>query len=313
MLKFMKKIPGGLLLIPMLISAIFYTFFPNFFNVGTVSGTFFTKKGINYILGLICFLSATSLDLKNLKNIIRKQGSILLLKFIISLIFGILFVKFFGLDGIFGISALAFITCICSLNPALYLALSYDYGDKDDIAAFSLAEILCMPAFPILIFSISKSSVIDWTPLISILIPLIFGIIIGNFDREMAEFFYPAINILTPFMGWSFGSGINLISAFKASFQGFFISILFYILTLPILFFYERKILKENGITSIGISSIAGLSTSVPEILANSDQTLASLCQTATAQIALGVLLTSFFTPFIMGKFANKLRRENEN
>lgn len=64
MLKFMKKIPGGLLLIPMLISAIFYTFFPNFFNVGTVSGTFFTKKGINYILGLICFLSATSLDLK---------------------------------------------------------------------------------------------------------------------------------------------------------------------------------------------------------------------------------------------------------
>lgn len=56
MLKFMKKIPGGLLLIPMLISAIFYTFFPNFFNFGTVSGTFFTKKGINYILGLICFL-----------------------------------------------------------------------------------------------------------------------------------------------------------------------------------------------------------------------------------------------------------------
>ncbi len=229
------------------------------------------------------------------------------------MIFGILFVKFFGLDGIFGISALAFITCICSLNPALYLALSYDYGDKDDIAAFSLAEILCMPAFPILIFSISKSSVIDWTPLISILIPLIFGIIIGNFDRKMAEFFYPAINILTPFMGWSFGSGINLISAFKASFQGIFISILFYIFTLPILFFYERKILKENGITSIGISSIAGLSTSVPEILANSDQHLAALCQTATAQIALGVLLTSFFTPFIMGKFANKLGRENEN
>lgn len=45
MLKFMKKIPGGLLLIPMLISAIFYTFLPNFFNVGTVSGTFFYKKG----------------------------------------------------------------------------------------------------------------------------------------------------------------------------------------------------------------------------------------------------------------------------
>lgn len=44
MLKFMKKIPGGLLLIPMLISALFYTFAPDLLDVGAVSGTFFTKK-----------------------------------------------------------------------------------------------------------------------------------------------------------------------------------------------------------------------------------------------------------------------------
>ncbi|WP_236785983.1 2-keto-3-deoxygluconate permease [Anaerococcus ihuae] len=306
MLKFMKKIPGGLLLIPMLISAIFYTFSPNFFDIGPVSGAFFTKKGINYMLGLICFLSATSLDLRNIKKIIRKQGSILLIKFTLSLILGILFVRFFGLDGIFGISALSFITGISSLNPALYLAFAQDYGDEDDVAAFGLAEILCMPAFSILIFSLSKSSSIDWTLLFSILIPLIFGLIIGNLDRQIAEFFYPAITIITPIMGWSFGSGINIINAFEASFQGIFLSILFYLLTLPILFFYERKILKENGMTSLGISSIAGVSTSVPEILASSDQSLVGFSQSATSQLAMGVLITSIITPILVGKFMKK-------
>lgn len=308
MLNFMKKIPAGLLLIPMFISALFYTFAPNFFDIGDISGAFFTKKGTNYILGLLCFLSASSLDLKNLKNIIKKHGSILLLKFIISLIFGILFVNFFGLDGIFGISALAFITSISSLNPALYLALSYDYGDEDDICAFGMAEILCMPAFPILIFSLSKSSAIDWTPIFSILLPLIFGLIIRNLDRKLAEFFYPALTILTPFMGWSFGAGINIIDAFRASFQGIIISILFYILNLPILLFYEKKILKENGITSLGLSSIAGISTSVPAIIASSDKTFLKISQTATGQIALAVLITSIITPFIMGKYGKNFK-----
>lgn len=233
-----------------------------------------------------------------------------MLKFTLSLVLGILFVRFFGLDGIFGISALAFITCISSLNPALYLAFAQDYGDEDDVAAFGLAEIFCMPAFPILINSISKSSTIDWTPLISILLPLIFGLIIGNLDRQMAEFFYPAITILTPFMGWSFGAGINLINAFQASFQGIIISILFYILTVPILFFYERKILKENGMTSLGISSIASLSISVPEILEASDQSISTISQTATSQLAMAVFLTSIITPIIVRKYMKKNQKD---
>ena len=45
MLKFMKKIPGGLLLIPMLISAIFYTFFPNFLMLVQFLGLFLQKRG----------------------------------------------------------------------------------------------------------------------------------------------------------------------------------------------------------------------------------------------------------------------------
>ena len=34
MFKFMRKIPGGLLLVPMLISALIHTFAPGIFNIG---------------------------------------------------------------------------------------------------------------------------------------------------------------------------------------------------------------------------------------------------------------------------------------
>lgn len=37
MLKFMKKFPGGTLLIPMFVSALFYTFAPNLFKIGGVT------------------------------------------------------------------------------------------------------------------------------------------------------------------------------------------------------------------------------------------------------------------------------------
>ena len=74
----------------------------------------------------------------------------------------------------------------------------------------------------------------------------------------------------------------------------------------PIIFFFERKILKENGITTFGISSIAGLSVSVPAIIANSDPYLLEMSQTAIAQIALGVVLTSIITPILTGIYTKK-------
>lgn len=43
-MKLMKKIPGGTLLVPMMISAIIHTFFPNLFNIGGVTEALFDQK-----------------------------------------------------------------------------------------------------------------------------------------------------------------------------------------------------------------------------------------------------------------------------
>lgn len=108
-------------------------------------------------------------------------------------------------------------------------------------------------------------------------------------------------------MGWSFGAGINLIDAVKdGGVGGFVISVVYYILMVPVILFVETKVLKESGISTLGISSIAGLSISIPSIIALADPSLVPFAGAATAQIAFGVVLTSIVTPIITQWYAKK-------
>lgn len=300
MYDFMKKIPGGLLLVPMFLAAIVNTIAPDFFtNLGGISEALFTPQGINYVIGVACFCSGATLNLNTLLKVLRKQGSLLFVKTIICIAAGLLYIQFFGLDGIWGISAIALITTICSTNPSLYMALVQDYGTDEDVSAFGLVGLFCVPAYPMLVFSVAQQTSIDWTPIISTLIPIIFGMIVGNLDPKMAAFFRPGILVLTPFMGWVFGAGINLVSAVQAGPQGVVLSIVYILIQVPILFAFEKYILKESGVSAIAISSVAGMSVSVPALIVASNILYEPYLESATAQIAFAVVITSAITPII--------------
>lgn len=58
MYDFMRKIPGGLLLVPILLAALMNTFLPNLFtNFSRVSEALFTPSGLNYVIWTACFCS----------------------------------------------------------------------------------------------------------------------------------------------------------------------------------------------------------------------------------------------------------------
>lgn len=307
LLKFMRKIPAGLLLVPMLISAIINTLSPGFFaNFGGLTEFFLTAKGTNYIVALVSFCSATLLDMRSLAKVLKKQGVMLLVKILVCLGLATLFYKTFGMEGALGISALGFSVVICSINPSLYLGLVSEYGVENDKGAFGLTGLICVPAFPIFVFSATQGGTIDWIPIISTLIPILLGVIIGNVDKDLAKMFSSMIGTLTFFMGWSFGAGINLVEAVQAGLQGILITIIFYVLMIPMYYFVETKILKDNGISALSMSAIAGLTVSVPSILAFNNPDLVPFASAATAQIALGVVLTSILTPIIVQMYAKK-------
>lgn len=302
MYNFMRKFPGGLLLVPMLLSAIFYTFSPELFRIGGMTQAMFTTDGLNYVIGLTCFCSGAGLNVHRIGKVLKKQGVLLLTKIIICVIASIIFIQLFGQAGIWGISAVAFIAAICSTNPSLYLALEDEMGTPDDVSAFGLVGLLCVPAYPMLIFGLSQETAIDWMPIISTLVPILLGMLVGNLDENMAKFLAPGVSVLTPFMGWSFGASINLIEAVQSGLQGVIITIMFYVLMVPILLVVETKFVKTDGISSLAISSIAGMSVSVPFIISQTNPAIEPFVASATAQIAFGVVLSSIITPFLAKK-----------
>ncbi|MDK6597472.1 MULTISPECIES: 2-keto-3-deoxygluconate permease [Aerococcus] len=308
MYDFMKKVPGGLLLVPMLISALFCTFAPGIFEIGGATQAIFTADGLNYIIGFACLCSGASIDLSHLSVVLRKEGVLILVKVIINIVLGLLFIQFFDMDGVWGISAIAYIAAIASTNPSLFLALESDYGTKDDISAFGLVGLLCTPAYPMLVFSISQTTAINWTPIISTIIPVIVGAVLGNLDPKMRDYLAPGAAITLPFMGFAFGANINLIDAIKAGPQGVLLTILFYIPMVLIMVLVERYLLKEDGVTSLAMSSIAGMSVSVPAIIGAVIPSYQEFVASATAQIAFGVVISSIITPII----ARKLYRPKE-
>lgn len=139
------------------------------------------------------------LDVKSLAQIMKKQGMLLVIKFMIAYVLGFLMIKYLGGGTILGLSSLAIIVVLTSTNPALYMALVKDLSEKDDALAFGLAGVFCVPAVPLLVYSLSSGTDIVWTPIISVVIPLLAGMIIGNLDHEFRDFCLPAIGIIMPF------------------------------------------------------------------------------------------------------------------
>ena len=313
MLKFMKKVPGGLLLVPMVISALINTFFPGLFEIGGLTESLFTGKSSNTLLALICFIASTGLRVRDLGKLFKKQGVLLLFKAFLSFLIGFAYLQIFGASGILGISALAIIIAMTSINPTLYLTLVEDYGTHVDEAAFGLISLFSVPALPMFVYGASQSISIDWIDIVSIIIPTAIGILVGNLDNEMYEFTKPGIGIATIFLGWASGSIIDFKLAFRSLPQGLILGVFLYFIFMPISIALEKYILKYNGIVSVAITSVAGVSIPFAKIIAEVIPEAKQYVSSATSQIVLLVIITSVLTPYFTGRRAKKLGIEQKD
>lgn len=193
MLHTIKRIPAGTFLVPMLTSALIYTFWPNLFQIGGLTEHIFGGAGTNGIIGAICFCSGTGIDLKKIGYALKRQGVLLVAKFVISGGISLLYISLFGQAGILGISALAFTIAICSINPAVYLSLMQQYGNEQDTAVYGITGLFSIAAVPMIVYGIASGGGMDWTPVISTLIPMAAGVVFGNLDADFKGFFMPAI------------------------------------------------------------------------------------------------------------------------
>lgn len=303
MVKFMKKLPAGTLLVPMLISALLATVWPDLLHIGGITEDFLGGRSINFIVGMLTFSSGLNIDFDSFKKILKRHGSIMLVKLVLVTVLSLLYARFFGQGGILGISAVAFTVAMVSMNPAMYISLVDDFGTEVDKAAFGFTGLFSIPVIPVLIYSFNGQGAVDWMPIISTIVPLVLGIILGNMDTDFRDLFGGSVAILLPILGWNMGQGMNLITALQAGFSGVALGVLYY-LFMSVLVIFDTRVLKNDGIAPMAMNSVAALSTSIPAILAQSIPELQQYVPNAIAQILMVNLISVFVTPMIIRKLA---------
>ena len=121
-MRFLKKIPAGMMVVPMLLGAIINTFLPEVTNIGSFTTAVFTSAGANTAIGIQLFCLGTTLRVRDMGGVVKRGGVLLISKFVIGAAIGIVVGKVFGPTGVLGLSSLAIISAVTNSNGSIYLA-----------------------------------------------------------------------------------------------------------------------------------------------------------------------------------------------
>jgi 2-keto-3-deoxygluconate permease len=328
MLAKIKKIPGGLILIPMLCTAVVNTIgsvigfdFLNFYKVSNPFSQIFKGgpgTGVMTMIGVLLFQAGTQLKIKQIPAAVSRGGLFIALRAVLGLTAGFICVKLLGpslSSSFLGVSAMAFIIVLSTCNPAIYAALMDQYGDNIDRAAIGIINIIAVPQFSlIIIMTFYNIGAQDMKALVfkialSTLLPFLIGCALANMDQAIAEMFAPASPVIIMILGFCFGGSINLITAIKAGLGGILLAILFLICSVPIFFVADKTLLRRPGYASVAFASMGGVSISAPGVIAAVYPELAgteSIVSAASGQIALAFVVVAGICPILTRKIVEK-------
>jgi len=297
-----QKVPGGMMVVPMAIAAIINTFVPSILQIGNPLTATFTSKGTMCVVGMMLVFTGIQIKPKQILLCLRRGGILSGLKVIIGIISGILIMKVFGMNGVAGISTLAWVACLTSCNPGLYIALMNDYGDEIDKVNYVLLNVIGLPFIPVCILGFANGKGLDYKSIIATIVPLLIGMILGCLDPKIREFSKDGVKVLIPFMGFCLGVNINLQLAVQSIGRGILLFLVYIIVNFIPLYLVDTKVLKQRGHVASAISCVAGLALTVPSLMAESDSSYAQYVNEATAQLAFVVVVSAIVTPWLVRK-----------
>lgn len=305
-MKTIQKVPGGMMVVPLILGALINTFAPGVLKIGSFTTATFSNAAASTIVGMQLFFIGTGLKVNEAPEAIKRGGVLLISKYAAGAILGIIIAKIFGPAGILGISTLAIICSVTGANGSLYLALMGEYGDSKDLAAQSIMNIHDGPFLALLTFGVSGMANIPFMSLFAAIVPLLIGCILGNLDQDIRKFFAPGVGIVIPFIGFALGAGINFFTIVKAGFSGVILALLVFFIGGGFAILGDKFINRRPGYAGAAISSAAGNTIASPAALALVDPTLKPFVASATAQIAAAVVITALIVPPYVDLIAKK-------
>jgi 2-keto-3-deoxygluconate permease len=296
----MNKIPGGIMLIPLILGSLVGTFFPGFLTMGNFTTALFKDSALP-LIGLLIFATGMQITLKTSGPVLATTGTILLMKSIVPAAIVVILGQLVGLDGILGVSILALIVTMDNSNGGLWLAFTGRYGDARDRGAYMASAINDGPFFSMLFLGAAGLADIPFTLLLAAVIPLLAGVLVGNLDARWTEIMRPIPNMIIPFFAFALGTGINLGNVVSGGLSGLLVGAFATLFTGALAYFGYRFILRRGKKSGIAIASAttAGNAIATPAIIAAADPTFAPYMEVATAQVASAVLVSAVLAPLL--------------
>ncbi len=308
-LQTVRKIPGGMMVVPLLLGTAVNTFFPQFFEVGGFTEALF-KTGSTPILAVFLFCNGAQISLKEAGPSLGKGTALLFSKLVVGGILGIVVNYFFGAAGLLGITPLAIIGSLTNSNGGLYAALASEYGDASDVGAVSVVSLNDGPFLTMMVLGASGIASIPFTALIATIIPIFIGFVLGNLDKEMAKFLAPGTEMIIPFFAFPLGAGLSFGQLFEAGISGIILGLACVVLT-GIAGYYTFKLIRaDNPQVGAAIGTTAGNAVGTPAALAAADPSLSGIVGIATAQIAAAIIVTAILCPVLVNTVSNWEKRK---
>ncbi|WP_295895007.1 2-keto-3-deoxygluconate permease [uncultured Bartonella sp.] len=307
-----EKVPGGMMVVPLLIGAVIATFFPNVPTYfGSFTGALF--KGSLTILAVFYVCMGASINFKAAPYIIKKGGTLFIVKVGIAIIVGVIAGHFLGeqpiTSGIFiGVSTLALVAALNDTNGGLYMALMGQYGRPRDVGAYTIMCLESGPFLTMITLGVAGLSAFPWQALVGSILPLVVGMILGNLDKEMREFLGKASGVMIPFFAFALGGSLDLSKVWHAGLLGLAMGVGVVVVTGIPLFFADR-LTGGTGVAGVAAASTAGNAAAVPAIIASANPAYAEAAIPATMLVAACVVVTTVLVPFVTAWVSKKYGR----
>nr|WP_319475182.1 2-keto-3-deoxygluconate permease [uncultured Sphaerochaeta sp.] len=306
-LETINKIPGGLMVVPLVLGVLTNTFFPEALMIGSFTTAFF-KSGALTLIALLFFCSGAQIQFRTAGMSLYKGVVLNFSKVLFGVSFGVIFAKLAGPEAAFlGVTPLAMISAMSNSNGGLYTALASKYGDESDVGAIAVISSNDGPFFEMAFMGVAGVANIPLMSLVAVIVPIIVGMILGNLDERIREFLKPGMFIAIFTFAFPLGAGLSLQTIIEAGLPGIVLGLMTLIITgVPSYFIFKWLVPKKSRRTAAvgaAVGTSAGNSIATPAAIALVDPAWAPFADKATVQVAASIIITALLVPFLVDFF----------
>lgn len=302
-LKTLNKIPGGMMVVPLVLGVLVNTFFPAALEIGSFTTALF-KSGSSCLIAVLFVCSGAQMQFKTAGMSLYKGVVINVGKVLTGVACGVILAKVAGPDAAFlGVTPLAMIGAMSNSNGGLYTALASRYGDDADVGAVAIISSNDGPFFEMMFMGVAGVAAIPLTSLIAVIVPIVVGMILGNLDEKMREFLKPGMGIAIFLFSFPLGAGMSINTLISAGIPGVILGVMTVVITgIPTYFLYKLAVPKakrHSCVAGMAVGTSAGNSVATPAAIALIDASWEPYVAVATAQVAASVIITAILVPLV--------------